>query len=396
LGDTVHLSISGADTFDWYDQSTYQGNGGDLPVFSGSSKSFVLSMEQVFLIDSRINQGNKTCHTWDTLQLSINPPANMSLGADARICLGDSLRIEVQGDTGLSYAWNTQANTPFIWVRDSGSYHVQVQNIFGCRNADTMELSVQMVPLDAGMTQWLCPGDTVQVTANGADSYAWYDANSYQYGGANSALYTDSSFNYAVSQSFIWLVEGLKTENGLQCMGIDTVSIIAYNPAVIQSISGDDQSLSTAITYSYSVNPSGQTAFNWVVQNGTIVSGQGTSSIEIKWNTTGTGSVQVQATSTEGCSSEFTKTVSITINSLSGQNRTQFRIYPNPGSGKFTLELEQESEQQNYTVFNALGQPVKTGILVNKMNVLNLASLPAGLYVVRVTGKGELRLVVME
>jgi len=396
LGDSVFLSVSGADSYDWYDQTNFQGNGGDIPLFSGPSQTLVLSTEQTLLLDARNIQAGKTCHTWDTLNLTINPPANVSLGADARICLGDSLRIEAQGDTALSYSWSTQANSPFIWVRDSGSYHVQVQNIFGCKNADTVEVSVQMVPLDAGMNQWLCPGDTVQITANGADTYAWYEASSYKYGGANSALYTDSSFRYAVSQSFTWLVEGLKTENGLQCMGIDTVSVIAYNPAVIQNIIGDDQSLSTTVTYTYSVDPSGQTAFNWVVQNGTIISGQGTSTIEVTWNSVGAGSVQVIATSTDGCSSEFSKTVSITINSLFGHTQSQFRVYPNPGSGAFTLELTEETYQQSFIVLNALGQPVHKGYLKDKINVLNLDGLPAGVYILRVEGQGDLRLVVME
>ncbi|TAE19565.1 MAG: T9SS C-terminal target domain-containing protein [Bacteroidetes bacterium] len=57
-------------------------------------------------------------------------------------------------------------------------------------------------------------------------------------------------------------------------------------------------------TVTYSINPAPGTSYNWTVLNGSILSGQSTNSISVKWNDSGAnGSVSVTQTTSLGCSS---------------------------------------------------------------------------------------------
>ena len=54
-------------------------------------------------------------------------------------------------------------------------------------------------------------------------------------------------------------------------------------------------------TYTYSCNNNVGSAYNWTVNNGVIVSGQGTNAVDVLWGAEGTGSISVQETNTDGC-----------------------------------------------------------------------------------------------
>lgn len=60
------------------------------------------------------------------------------------------------------------------------------------------------------------------------------------------------------------------------------------------------------------------------------------------------------------------------------------QLYPNPGSGVFTVELpeNQKQEKTEVIVYNALGQKIISDTQTSKKFTLNLGSQPAGLYLV--------------
>jgi choice-of-anchor A domain-containing protein len=62
-------------------------------------------------------------------------------------------------------------------------------------------------------------------------------------------------------------------------------------------------SLCTNTTATYTVTPTNYAIFDWVVTGGTIVSGQGTSSIQVNWTSATTGKVTLNVTNAAGCTS---------------------------------------------------------------------------------------------
>ncbi len=62
-------------------------------------------------------------------------------------------------------------------------------------------------------------------------------------------------------------------------------------------------SLCANTTATYTVTPTNYAIFDWVVTDGTIVSGQGTSSIQVNWTSATTGKVTLNVTNAAGCTS---------------------------------------------------------------------------------------------
>ncbi|HRI28982.1 MAG TPA: alkaline phosphatase family protein [Chitinophagales bacterium] len=63
--------------------------------------------------------------------------------------------------------------------------------------------------------------------------------------------------------------------------------------SLILPISGGSLPTCYGNTYTYSVPPQGNCNFNWQVTNGSIISGQGTNTVLVQWNSPGAGQIQV-------------------------------------------------------------------------------------------------------
>lgn len=96
--------------------------------------------------------------------------------------------------------------------------------------------------------------------------------------------------------------------------------------------------------------------------------------------------VCLTATDISGCSSQTCKNVSLGI--LKVSNSEGFKLYPNPNSGSFTIEIENPSKDASIEIFNLLGERVGRVEKVGKVNSLDL-NVADGMYWVRVKNGGE-------
>ena len=59
------------------------------------------------------------------------------------------------------------------------TYTVTGTDVNGCVNSDPVTITVNPLPnADAGVNQYLCPGDTTQLNATGGVSYVWTPTDS--------------------------------------------------------------------------------------------------------------------------------------------------------------------------------------------------------------------------
>ena len=67
-------------------------------------------------------------------------------------------------------------------------------------------------------------------------------------------------------------------------------------------------------------------------------------------------------------------------------NNQNFKIYPNPSTGKFTVESSASSGSWSVMVFNVLGERVYTSQLstMNSQLSIDLSSQPKGVYVYKI------------
>ena len=100
-------------------------------------------------------------------------------------------------------------------------------------------------------------------------------------------------------------------------------------------------------TVTYSVIPSAGSTYNWSLFGGTIESGQGTNSIDVKWNNSGMFSFSVIETDVNGCvGEEVTLLVNVIISSIQDINTNSRKLT------KITDVLGRESkEKSNITLF---------------------------------------------
>ncbi|MDC0297319.1 PKD domain-containing protein [Crocinitomicaceae bacterium] len=71
-----------------------------------------------------------------------NALENIGLGVDTSLCVGNSIQLEQSSPTITDYLWNTGNISSNQVVDTSGIYILDVSNINGCQNSDTIEVTV--------------------------------------------------------------------------------------------------------------------------------------------------------------------------------------------------------------------------------------------------------------
>lgn len=128
--------------------------------------------------------------------------------------------------------------------------------------------------------------------------------------------------------------------------------------------------------------------YQWEIDNlgGTIIAGQGTSSVQIIWQKEGDFNLRVTPLNicNEGEARIFKVNVNI-ITSLPELNTgSEFlNIYPNPGFGDLVIESEILWTWNDLVLINAFGQEFRTIQIQSGQREINLTQLPKGLVVLR-------------
>lgn len=128
-----------------------------------------------------------------------------------------------------------------------------------------------------------------------------------------------------------------------QCSDDHAQYIYVAPKPTTSSISGPSISKKEIETYSVTNKPN--TTYTWSVVGGTIIGGQGSNAISIKWTIRpNTATIKVSEESEYGCkSSEKTKTVNTTfgvgINDI--VNELNISLWPNPSNGLVHLKFDQ-------------------------------------------------------
>jgi hypothetical protein len=160
------------------------------------------------------------CTGKDTVNITFNPNPTVNLGPDKIICAGNSVTLDAGYQTGLSYNWSSGQNLQTINVTAGGNYSVTVTNSLGCTDRDTLNVTVNPLPIvNLGPDQSACNGATITLDAGyfpGA-SYLWST------GAATQAINTISGGLFFV-----------EVTNASGCKGKDTANVVYFiNPLII-------------------------------------------------------------------------------------------------------------------------------------------------------------------
>ena len=229
----------------------------------------------------------------DILNLSILPTT--SKVTNASICFGSG------------FIWNSQV------------YHNSVidtfyfVNSYGCDSIDILNLIVNPLPIVGIQMQGvnpICLGQSISLYGTGAAQYYW-----------NQGIINGQAF--VPSQTATYTVTGIDL-NG--CTNTSNISVTVLNVPTSQMIIGNP-SIVPFQNYTYAVSATPGYNYTWIANNGAIVSGQGTNSINVMWGNTGPYSVQLITSNGAGCSDTAYMVV---INSNCSLNYNVFTQTKNP------------------------------------------------------------------
>jgi hypothetical protein len=142
-------------------------------------------------------------------------------------------------------------------------------------------------------------------------------------------------------------------------------------------------------TDTYSVKETPLSYYEWTVIGGTILSGQGTNSIIVRWGSPGSGNISVFETDFIcGKGESVSLDVIITATGYYYTSLTPINVFPNPIKDKATIQFpNSQGYSYDLVIMDLTGKIVR---IVSKINgssyELNRDGLPAGLYLIELRG----------
>jgi hypothetical protein len=342
--------------------------------------------------------------------------------------------------------------TPTVTIGNQGSYVLTVTDSVGCIGTATVTV-VNNTPSVAVSydTTTICVGDTIALTATGADAYSWGP-------GTTLSAVSGTSVNAFPTVTTTYLLQGADTASG--CMASDTFTVnvsdvsvdvvlgplgLCEGESITLIVTGADDyqwspgtGLNTTSGDSVIATPTTTTTYT-IIGTDTATSCTATNSVEIvvfpapvvtfdlpdhfcdtdpdapltagtpaggtysgpfvtantfspSTATTGSYNLTYTYTDSNGCEASDTALAIVDLCiGVAPSLLAELGFYPNPSNGVFTVMVGGQLEAATFRVMNMMGQVIREGMLENGKNVMDLGAQPAGLYVLTVEAAGQQR-----
>lgn len=177
-GDSVVLSATGANTYQWAQNPNLHSNSGASVVATPNTNSN-------FIVTGTDSLG---CISTQSIAITVHQLPNISINtSNQSICPGDSVVLTAFG--GNSYTWSflQPGNTNYTgnssqlidFPNTATTYFVVGTDSNGCSSNNSTTVSILPTPtvaVSANKTA-LCIGESVNLSATGASTYSWYPQN---------------------------------------------------------------------------------------------------------------------------------------------------------------------------------------------------------------------------
>jgi gliding motility-associated-like protein len=200
-------------------------------------------------------------------------------------------------DTVVSVRWNANA---------TGTIQVTQTNPSGCDSTMNRTITIDPTPLTAiAGSSLVCAYKTTTYTTNttSGNTYQWIVT-----GGTITGSSTDTMISVKWNGSGVGSVSLTQTSiPGCDSMVSRTITI---RPTPASVITGPG-TVCAFKTYTYGTNTAAGSAYQWSITGGTLLSNATDSSVSVRWNTNGTGSISLTQTNAAGCDSTVSRTITI-------------------------------------------------------------------------------------
>ncbi|MEZ5013464.1 MAG: gliding motility-associated C-terminal domain-containing protein [Chitinophagales bacterium] len=173
IGDTLELSVLGADDYSWSWTST----GGEFIGIDTGTLVNVFTTEDIDITATGV--GGFCGDAVRDIHVIVDPGPTANAGPDQAICIGSPTTLT--GTGGVTYQWSPSTGLTDPDIANPGAnpdatttYTLTVYNEHGCIDMDQMTLTVNPLPdVNAGPDADLCPEGVITLNATGAVDYTW-------------------------------------------------------------------------------------------------------------------------------------------------------------------------------------------------------------------------------
>lgn len=175
-GDTIDFSSNNANSDT---NLTYQWEFGDNNRKSGETTSYVYDTPGTYTITHTVISGDGDCSNDESKTLTVHPSPTFEINASAEIiCESDTISLGVEGDLN-AIEWENGSTENTRLITEVGTYSVTVNNEYGCSTTKSITIRQGAAPeinIDVIGNNRISRGDSVQLSASGADQYFWTSA----------------------------------------------------------------------------------------------------------------------------------------------------------------------------------------------------------------------------
>jgi hypothetical protein len=349
IGEPVTMSATGGLSYTW--------SPGNL---SGPSVTVFPSGPTLYSVTGNNSVG---CNSGTTqiVVTSSGPLVNVA-ASSTLICAGDQVNLMASGNAS-GYNWTNGPPTPNNLVNPLINTVFTVTGASSsnsCTTTKTIEVFVfKPVVNISSSDSVICSGNTVTLTASGADSYLWDNFN-------NNAVHTVTP-----NATTVYTLTGTTSSLGLTCSVTETIQIIS-NPNPTITASGTPTSICKG--QYITLTASGALSYSW--SSGSVLATTTVQPMQV-----GMITYTVTGTNVNDCKSNTTVLIRV-VNcpGISEQkyNDLKLDLYPNPSNSEFTIEAD---ASVNLELVNELAQVIRVIELSAPNNYkVEITGLSKGIY----------------
>jgi hypothetical protein len=275
--------------YQWYQNS--------VPLSGANSDNLVVNSAGNYTVEVTICNTNCKSTTLTPTVVNLNPLPNASVtpSSVSSFCQGDSVMLNANAGSGLSYQWSLNkaaipgATNSQLKVKNGGDYQVTVtNNSTGCFDTSkTITIAVKAAPsttITPASNPTFCAGGSVVLNAGatGSTSYQWYK-NGVAEAGQTSSSYTATatglysvmvtgsnscvatSATTSVQVNALPTVTTVPTGNAAVCQGYTTVLTVPSGPGLTYQWYNGTTAISGATSNTYTTGTAG--SYNVKVTN---------------------------------------------------------------------------------------------------------------------------------
>lgn len=291
------------------------------------------------------------CSAQESFTAEVHESPVITLPADQEICSGSSYTLEATSD-GAEIIWSDgYENNQSITINEDLSLQVSAINNFGCESTEEFNISALELPsVYAGENQFVCDGESITLNGVGDGMLDW-------------SVDVENGMDFSPTEEMTLSLTATG-QNG--CVAQDEITI------------GWSENPEPALSYANNMlTASGGVEYEWYL-NGELIPNENTSTLEVISG----GDYQVIAFNEAGCQGE-SEILNINFTGVSdGFADAGIQLYPNPAVSNIFVKNETGSSLV-IQVLSADGKLVKEFTLMTERAQIDVADLPAGIYLLK-------------